>query len=76
MMIAYHQHPDAKISQREPKPEPVLQIGIPHPTVAKTLSLDGPHFSEDEIGLTEPRKAHSEADGHGVRATVADGGNS
>ena len=70
----YYQDPDAKIPQSERKPEPVPQIEIPYPHVAKTLAPDGPYFASDVIGLTELWKQHPEADGRGTRVAVPDAG--
>jgi hypothetical protein len=45
-----------------------------YPRVATTVPEAGPYFAADEIGLTELRKQHPEADGRGVRVAVPDGG--
>jgi len=70
----YYQDPDAKIPESERKPEPVPEIVIPYPRVAKTLAPGGPYFAAGEIGLTELWKEHPDADGRGVRVAVADEG--
>jgi hypothetical protein len=70
----YYQHPAAKIPQGERNAEPVPPITIPYPRVATTLAKDGPYFAADEIGLTELRKEHPQADGRGVRVAVPDEG--
>jgi hypothetical protein len=70
----YYQDPAAKIPQTERKVESVPAITIPYPRVATTLSKDGPYFAAEEIGLTELRKQHPEADGRGVRVAVPDEG--
>ena len=70
----YYQDPAAKIPPTERKTAPVTAITIPYPRVATSLSTDGPYFAADEIGLTELRKQHPEADGRGVRVAVPDEG--
>jgi hypothetical protein len=70
----YYQDPAAKIPQSERKAEPVPQIVVPYPRVATELPPGGPYFAADEIGLTELRKQHPEADGRGVRVGVPDEG--
>jgi hypothetical protein len=70
----YYQDPVAKIPQDERKPEPVPQISIPYPHVAKTLPEGGPYFATHEIGLDELWKEHPEADGRGTRVAVPDEG--
>ena len=70
----YYQDPAAKIPLSERKAEPVPRITIPYSRVATTVAKDGPYFATDEIGLTELRKAHPEADGRGVRVAVPDEG--
>jgi Subtilase family len=70
----YYKGPAAKIPQSERKAEPVPAITIPYPRVATTVAMDGPYFAADEIGLTELRKQHPEADGRGVRVAVPDEG--
>ena len=70
----YYQDPEAKIPQNERKPEPVPEVDVPYPHIAKKLPPDGPYFAANEIGLTELWKQHPEADGRGVRVAVADEG--
>jgi hypothetical protein len=70
----YYQDPAAKIPQSERRAEPVPSIAIPYPRVTTLLSLDGPYFPAEEIGLAELRKGHPEADGRGVRIAVPDQG--
>jgi len=70
----YYKDPAAKIPQSGRKAEAVPTITVPYPRVASTLPKDGPYFATDEIGLTELRKQHPEADGRGVRVAVADEG--
>jgi hypothetical protein len=70
----YYQDPIAKIPQCQRKAEPVPTITIPYPRVATALAPDGPYFAADEIGLTELRRQHPEADGRGVHIAVADEG--
>jgi hypothetical protein len=70
----YYQDPDAKIPQSERKPEPVPEIQVPYPDVAKTLAPNGPFYDAAAIGLPELWKEHPEADGRGVTVAVADEG--
>jgi Subtilase family len=70
----YYQDPAAKLPQSERKAEPVPPITIPYPRVSTTLAPDGPYFAADEIGLTELRKEHPQADGRGVTVAVPDEG--
>ena len=70
----YYEDPDAKIPQNERKPEPVPEIEIPYPRLAKTLPPGGPFFAADAIGLTDLWRDHPQADGRGTRVVVADEG--
>jgi len=70
----YSQGIVAKIPQSQRRAEPVPQITIPHPHVAKTLPNDGPDFATDEIGLAALWKRHPEADGRGVQIAISDEG--
>lgn len=56
------------------KVAPLPTIEIPIPRVATSLPVDGPYFAAEEVGLTELRKHHPDADGRGVRVAVVDQG--
>jgi hypothetical protein len=71
---AIYPNPDAPIPQSERKAEPVPEIQIPYPRVAKILPPDGPFYDAAAIGLPELWKQHPDADGRGVVVAVPDEG--
>jgi subtilisin family serine protease len=70
----YYRNLATKSSQTDGKAEAVPPIEIPYQRVQTTLSPDSPFFAADEIGLSELRKRHPEADGRGVSVAVLDQG--
>ena len=61
-------------TQRFREAEPVPEIHIRSPRVARSLPPDGPFYAAVHAGLTDLWKEHPNADGRGVTVAVTDEG--